>query len=493
MRKGISLVLAVLLSLASIQLAAQDVTTLKVMIPGDRPADMDKVIAAINAKVQTALGVNINVTFIPWSDLKQKTQLTLAAGDQVDLIFDAPWNTMIQMAAKDYYTDLTPLLEKNGQAIKKAVGADIFAANKFDGKILGIPLTNAPMAGQAFAYREDIRKAIGFGPIKTVDDYIKFLYAVKEKKVAGVTPFLNAYGNGDVFAKRILLQTNPEFNSDAVGFGSPSPVFYTLKGDAKIYNIFDNPYAPLMKYLKLNRQMFVDGIIDQDVASIKELDSAIKSGKYAAYIENDIGVSSSHKSSFATAVPGAEYKAIYFYDFKPKNLFTAFQAWNFMCVPTYSKNKEKAVSFINWAMSSQDNYDLVAYGIKGSNYTLAGEQYQPVGTGYSWFPYAWVWNPKLDRINASYSADDVKVLKFFGNPDNYTKLKVAGFVFDSEPVKREISAFSSIESKYWRMIALGLVDVDTTWAQYKTEAYPLIKTIEVEQNKQFTTWLKKQK
>ena len=65
--------------------------TLKIMIPGDRPSDMDLVIAEAEKRMKDTINVKLDVVFVPWSDLAQKTQVTLASGENIDLIFDAPW------------------------------------------------------------------------------------------------------------------------------------------------------------------------------------------------------------------------------------------------------------------------------------------------------------------------------------------------------------------------------------------------------------------
>ncbi|MDG0808607.1 type 2 periplasmic-binding domain-containing protein [Cohnella rhizosphaerae] len=54
--------------------------TLKIYIPGDRPKDMDAVIAEAEKRMEGTLNVKLNITFIPWSDLDNKTSLALASG-----------------------------------------------------------------------------------------------------------------------------------------------------------------------------------------------------------------------------------------------------------------------------------------------------------------------------------------------------------------------------------------------------------------------------
>ena len=63
-----------------------DPVTLKIMLPGDRPADMDKVLAEAEKRMSGTLNVKLDVVFVPWSDLGNKTQVTLASGEPIDLM-----------------------------------------------------------------------------------------------------------------------------------------------------------------------------------------------------------------------------------------------------------------------------------------------------------------------------------------------------------------------------------------------------------------------
>ena len=62
--------------------------TLKIMIPGDRPPDMDLVIAEAEKRMKDTVNAKLDIVFVPWSDLAQKTQVTLASGENMDIIFE---------------------------------------------------------------------------------------------------------------------------------------------------------------------------------------------------------------------------------------------------------------------------------------------------------------------------------------------------------------------------------------------------------------------
>lgn len=60
--------------------------TLKIILPGDRPADMNMVIAEAEKRMEGTLNVKLDVVFYPFSDMKQKMETALAAGEEIDCI-----------------------------------------------------------------------------------------------------------------------------------------------------------------------------------------------------------------------------------------------------------------------------------------------------------------------------------------------------------------------------------------------------------------------
>ena len=62
--------------------AELDPVTLKIVLPGDRPADMDKVIQEAEKRMADTINVKLDIGIVPFSDLAQKTQVMLASGEE---------------------------------------------------------------------------------------------------------------------------------------------------------------------------------------------------------------------------------------------------------------------------------------------------------------------------------------------------------------------------------------------------------------------------
>ncbi|THF83263.1 extracellular solute-binding protein [Cohnella fermenti] len=467
-----------------------DPVTLKIVMPGDRPADMDKIIAEAEKRMADTINVKLDLVFVPWSDLAQKTQVMLASGEDVDLIFDAPWLHMDQMISAGYYEPLEDLLDQYGQDAVKVRSQQMFDANKFQGHIYALPLGNTHLAGRTYLVRKDLREKYGVAPIQTYDDLISFAYKVKENE-KDVVPLL-AYGQSgqkDVTwgAFRAFMEYDPQLlRSDALG---QSLVLYYKNNDGKVYNLFDEMEPRVWSWIEDARKLYTDGLIHPDVLAIKDVDSVINSGKVAVAVYNEFGVPSSISAALAQNAPGAELEAVTFIKNEKGQNITNFKQANFQAIPKVSKNKERAMMFLNWT-ADKDNYDLLAYGIEGTNYEKIGDdQYKQIGSGYSYFPYAWIWNPTTDRLNAGFDEESIKHYQFNKDASNLTASILTGFSFDPAPVINEISLYNATEDKYYNALFDGVTDPDETWAKFKKEAEGNAKKIQVELQKQIDAFL----
>ena len=456
--------------------------TLKVTLPGDRPADFDKVLAEAEKRMADTVNVKLNVTFIPWSDLKQKTQIMLSSGEDLDLVFDAPWNTMNEMVAAGNYAPLDELLEQYGPHIVHNRPAELLDANKFAGKLYGIPLNNNfkdPAA--TYVVRKDIREALNVAPITSWEEMADFLYKVKEHD-SSMVPFITALPTGNMAAVPFSLRDLKEelISTQAL---YQSLVLYHTNNEATVYNLFDEMDPDIWARIVQVRSMYQDRIIHPDIMAVKGPEE-FKKGKVAVIANNGFTVPGDMASAMQS-VPGAELEAITFFESIDKQT-SDFAAYNFMSIPTRSQNKERAIQFLDWA-NQKENYDLLAYGIEGEHWEAVGDdQYTVLGDGsaYTWFPYAWIWNPVTDRIQTGLPEDVMQVEKYTRDSSNFTKSALAGFHFDATPVVNEIAQYNSIEAKYYGPIMNGVTDPDEHWSNFKKEAEGYVKKIQTELEKQ---------
>lgn len=467
--------------------------TLKIMLPGDRPQDLDKVLAVAEEKMKAdGLNYKLNFVFIPWADLANKTQVTLTSGEAIDLIYDAPWLHINQMTSEGYYTDLTDLLKEHGPNILKAGSDLIFEANKFNGQMTGIPLGSKNGHANNILIRKDIREELGFEKITTHEEFLAFLRAVKAKKPEiipysswGVSPDLSYAGIRIENDYESGIRVSPAFNRNFT--------LYLKGNDSTVNNLFDEMEPSVWKYIELTRSMYKEGLINPDIMSSPDSKVMMKSGEIASMTYTDFSMQHNTLRELQANVPGADLEIFEMYKFD-KNVNTSdYKQNDYLTVPKASEHQVEAVKFLNWA-HEQDNYNLLSFGIEGEHWEAVGDnQYKPLKDTYPWFGWSWLWAPKFHKFSSEFSPEDLAKNEFYYTAENFEKDVLTGFTFDTSPVANEIAQFNSIEAKYYPLIMSGVIDPKELWEKYKKDGETVVKKIQVELQSQIDTFLSGQK
>ncbi|SFJ36005.1 putative aldouronate transport system substrate-binding protein [Paenibacillus sp. UNC496MF] len=457
---------------------AAKAVTLKIMFPGDPPANWDEVKTEMENRMAGSLNVKLNVVFIPWSDVRQKRQVSLSSAEDYDLIWD---NSPVQNIAAGLYEPLDALIDQYGPDIKAVRSAEQMDANKVNGKLYAVPLEVNFIRPWTFVIRKDIREKLGVGPITKYDELIDFMYKVKEKE-PGLTPYIP--NGAEHIGLKLAGMLDPTANLASV---LNYPGLYTKGNDGKVYNIFDDMDPLIMSTFEQNYKLYQDGILAKDDLTLRN--SEFAKGKAAVSTFNDFGVNLSTRTTLEKSVPGATAEAFTLYSPDMK-LNSTYKAGNFIAVPVVSKNKERAVQFLNW-LNQKDNYDLLAYGIKGKNWEEAGDGlYKPIQANpYAGIPFAWGWNPKLDRIDASFPEDVIALNKWQRDPSYFTPDILAGFTFDPSPVANEAAQLTNAGSEFYDPIVMGVTEPNEGLAKFKKAAYGDVKKVQAEYQKQLDAYL----
>jgi putative aldouronate transport system substrate-binding protein len=490
------------LALATIVLAgamaADKPTTLVIVQPSDKTAIFDDLLPVIEQKLAgDGLALKLDVIFVPWSDLATKTQLMLSGQDNVDLIFDAPWLHMNQMIAQGYYQELSPLLAKYGANITRTRPKEMWDANKFDGKVMGIPLGLYFQQPHGWVVRADLRKKLGLSPIKSYDELVKFAYAVK-KDNPKMYPFAmdGNYSNIQYGFVNWKMLDDSDTNIRFTHALPASLMLYYKNNDGKVHNVFDELDPKLDKAFKEARQFYQDGLINPDILSIKQpYDDFYNTGKAA--VANIRLFSNTHNGAYLKnlAALGGESEPVVLATKTKGKVVANFVMDNFICLTTISKNKEKAIQFLDWVNKNTDNYNMVEHGVKGKDWDLVGkDKWRNItGAEFGWQAYCLSWNPLYNLFPAEDDDNAIAMQKLIAQADYFVKDVTAGFSFNAEPVKNEIAQYQGIEGKYYPALMNGVLNPASTLAKFKSEAAPYLKKIQDELQKQVNAFLAKKK
>jgi putative aldouronate transport system substrate-binding protein len=459
----IALLLIALVLMAGMSVAQDelDEVTLKIMLPGDRPAQMDEIIAEAERRMaEEGLNIRLDVIFIPWADLGN-ISIRLAAGEEVDLVFDAPWLAFEQNVAQEFYIPLNDLLEEYGPTVWELRPEAMWEANGFDGVYYAVPLETQIGPKKAWQYRKDLADELGLGPIETLEDVEEFLYAVKENY-----PNIVPSGFGPDGPVTHLLYNHPDLSLRGYRAGLMD-VLYFRGNDGILRNMFEERDPTFWGYVERVAQWRADGLLPPEIAPGDQY--TIGAGGVALTPANDFGAPAAAIAQVEAL--GGELDWFALID-QSEQWVSGFIVGNLIAIPYSSRNPERAMMFLNWA-NDKENYDLLAYGIEGVHWEAVGDdQYIPNPDNlYRWYPFAWVWNPVHERLNAAALDGVAEWTTWNSDPDNFRVELLVGFRFNAEPVLAEVSELAALYDQYFKPLSFGVVDdIDAWWAEYEAAA-----------------------
>ncbi|PUA37499.1 ABC transporter substrate-binding protein [Paenibacillus elgii] len=464
--------------------------TLRIMLPGDRAADYDLVLKEAQRRLAGTLNVSLDIKFVPWNDFGRVSQVALASGEEIDLVFDAPWLHLSEMISSGYYEPLDVLLEKYGETILTKRPRPMWEANRYGGKIMAIPLGVSYAMGHSYFVRKDLREKLGVPPIQSYEELIRFAYLLKQKE-PDVVPLIAAGNTSQQLYSQAAFRHYDDVQNQirpTQALGS-SLMLYYQRNDGKVHNLFREKDSPVRDWIREARRLYVDGVMHPNVLGIKDFQDPGFSGEAAIFPAGSFSVDEGNQEKLKRHAAGGELESVTFYQDIPKANLSNFAQWNFIAVPVTSKHKEEAIQFLNWA-NEKDNYDLLAYGLPGVHWEPVGtDRYRTLKSGYQQFPYVWLWNPDDDRVPAT--DDRTEALDWFiRRAEHFTPDLLTGFQFDGTPVQNELNAYARIEAEYYTPLFNGVLDPEEAMPRFEAEAGALLEAIGTELQRQIDAFLR---
>lgn len=469
-------------------------TTLNIMLWGDKPKQFDNIVAEFEKQTKDTLNLKLNFTFTPQADYVNKLKLKLAAGEHVDIAFDAPWMNMNSFIAQDNYVNLDPYFNNDSYpGLKGAFGEKILTNNKFtgaDGQLhtYGVPLGQYLGDVGIVYYRKDLAKKYGMSDITTYEDLLTYFDNVL-KNDKNVIPL--AIKNDGTYGANGVIETNKDMpNKPQLGAWDlllgPNITSTMVIKDNKVTDItmvgdktssIANFPAPLnvkdYSTFETVREWHNKGYIEKEPIVRKDARGTFTAGKAAAMTEG-LSNYSTLNSELLAGVPNAELGAfVYQKSVREKQesnpaLISEFRYWNFLCIPKSSENADRAMQFINWIFENRANHDLFEFGIEGTNWKAVGEDKFTYPEGidlsqnYNFAGYLLTNNPNYIRLPADVPDNLVQYYQYEADEKSYTKSALAGFAFNQEPVKNEL-ANPDLAAVWTEQLSylLGMVDNPT--------------------------------
>ena len=441
---------------------------IKVMLSGTEPVGWEAVLEKYN---EVGPGVELNVEWVSPGDMKDKLNLRMTAGEDYDLVFDAPFLKLKNFASDGIYEALEPyILESDDYpSLKAAYDEEVWKANYYYGHLYAIPNMRTYGNGiDCVYYRKDLAEKYGIGEIDSYEKYQAFLDAILANEPSMIPLGVSASrGFYTLFA-----QDGVEYAKDHIVRISAGGFCHILLNDEETevidivyegsspeeYAAFPEKYRDGQKFgqARLNKLVEWNKYLETDSLNQKDAGAIFKGGKAASIIDN-LDAYEQMASDLKNAMPDSELGTFIISDtvrnMENEARVTSLQGNNFLAIPATSKKIDKTLTFLNWLFESKENHDLFELGIEGKDWTAIGDdQYSlPSQDGkmasslqYTFPGYVMTWNPHYVRFSDRLPDNILEYKKYDLKPEAYYPSPLAGFMFDTSSIQTEMTKVNAI-------------------------------------------------
>lgn len=206
-----------------------DVVTIKFMHKGPKPDNWDAVYAKYEEEYMDEVGVALDITWVEHADYKDKLNLEITSGNDWDLVFDASWVQLKNLAPEGYYADLSSYFNNPDEypGLAKAFSEEVMEANIWFDKMCYIPLFETYGNGIPVVwYRKDWAKDWGVGTDGQINSYDEMEQYWQAAKDAGVIPYGATQARG--FFQQLSVRGEAQEGSAQAGLQSFSSAGLTI-------------------------------------------------------------------------------------------------------------------------------------------------------------------------------------------------------------------------------------------------------------------------
>ncbi|WP_020617176.1 extracellular solute-binding protein [Paenibacillus daejeonensis] len=467
---------------------------IKYVVPGTEPKDYQQVYQKVNEKLAAdGVGVEVEKLYIPWDAWDQKLNLMLSTGEEFDLFHvmqdRTPFSSYYNRGA---LADISEEIEAYGEHLKSNIPADIFDGAKINGKHYIVPTYWVEMASEGqFNIRRDILRENNLEEPTTPAELISAWETVMNNWKGSNKPYLGTRADFDP----ISLHTSVLHRTyDTFPFTVKDKFFY-VNQNGDIRSWFET--EEFKQDAAFMRELYTKGLTNPDILVMKQeqVDAQLDSGEWFVRLGTGGSLTGMQKYN-----PDATVDDIGVVWFNPEKEYLrplAFKNGN--AVPVNSKHPEAAVKFMNWMLASQENYDLVQYGIEGTHYEKDGDKgftpiRDPQNNNNSRYRGSDSQNGNVNfmRFDLESSIPENNQVLFEPNPEAINSI-AANFVFDPTNVRTEYTNILSEATASITPIYMGVQDYDKAFpaAIDKMKKAGLDRVV-AEYQKQFEAYLAEQ-
>lgn len=441
----------------------------------DKPQDNDMVQAEVSKYLTEKINATIKLNPLGWDDYGQKVDLMLAAGEPFDICFSSSWMNFYPNVAKGAFIEISELLEKYGQDLKKVEDPGFWPGATVSGKLYGIPVNKEMAHAYGYLYNKDIadKHGIDMSAVKSDFDLDQILKQMKEKEpemIAVSPPSPNFTLNYSLISFPLALEN--------------------ITNDFKIFNMYEKPEA--VDLVKLHRKWYLNGYIPKDISTLDEgsIWNLYYSGKlFALGASLKPGKDAEEQPACQFKVGQVMFKSV---------VQTSDINSSIVCISKTSKNPERAMMCLNLVNSDPYLFNLITLGIENTHWVKTADgrwdlaESQKGEGKQTYNAPAWeLGNNFLCYIGVNEDPMKWENFKKFNQESELSN--TLGFVFEVESVKNEIAAVKNVQAVY-KGLDQGSIDPDKAIPEFiKKMKDAGLDKIQEEAQKQLDQWIETNK
>jgi ABC-type glycerol-3-phosphate transport system substrate-binding protein len=414
--------------------------------------DLPEIIARANSDYfKPILNTEIDLIMISTADRATKYPLLLAGGDDVDIIFTAPWSYYDEESAKGSFVEMTPdFLTKWMPNVYKTQLQVSWEQCRTQGKVYGIPTSRAGWDYKFCLIREDLREKYNLPAVdswNTLEQY-EFTVSKNEAGVPGYAAAATTWELMNVYLedRNVLLTTQPVYFAWEYKGVDPAP--------EDLIFLYTSPWY--MDYARAMRRWMDEGVWSRNVMNnTVAVRDAFVQGKSATMFWNatlfSIG-QTLESNGFGTAG---------FYDISPNALVRRMSFNNNMwAIASTSERQERAALVIDLMKTNNDLVWLLKGGIDGRHYIRQPNNTYVGGPDAVNYPYNfWTWALDFPQdLRQAYTATTpAQQIQIQDNLDDRTSdLNIDGFRVNLGSIQSEWAVISALVLEYRASFECGI-------------------------------------
>jgi putative aldouronate transport system substrate-binding protein len=347
--------------------------------------NLREVLDEVEKRVKKTLNITLDFRFSFFFDHYNTIEKVIESGEPCDMYGYNTWSNehiLAELYHKGLTMDITTLFPEYAPGLYKKCEPGHMALHTVDGKLLAVPNHFPYINKMCVSVRDDYMKKYNIPTIKSLDDLEVYMDTVKKNE-----------------EKMALLS----LNNTLVDIFATAYKYVILDFELGLVYKWDDPQMTIIPWEQTPEYpeavaraytWYKKGYFQKGYFYLEPDPGLLRSGVLAAIMDYQLSVFDFNTILYEENTDFRYLEYPLFPDIPAQAVAHVYEG---LVVSPNAEHPERALMFIDWIYGSQDNYDLIRYGLKKKHYLLKGNQYAfPEGITSQNAFFNWQWTLFLD-------------------------------------------------------------------------------------------------